>query len=193
MGLTQTTLTGKTTEHTADSVLSIITQNPESTNGTAGGLSVNGDIAVGVPFLIKVRTVSAAALKAVVTYTADIFAKNCPFKLEVLSIRVRLISYTQADWTDADGGNLDITVQDGDGAASESFTDVLADQVWDDTYTDGMQLEYPSATVVIGNATIDEDESLRCQMICDPDDTVVAAAGADALTMEFIVECIRVN
>jgi hypothetical protein len=176
-----------------DAKYNLISQDPQSMSHKTGGLSVNGDVAVGQRLTLIGRCVSAAALKAVVTYTVDFFAKDAPFKFRILDIRVKLVSYTQADWTDADGGNLDVTVQDGDGAASETFTDVLADQAFDDTYTDGMVLDYPSATIVLADNEIAAGESLRAQMICDPDDTVVAAAGADACTMEFVIDIIRVS
>lgn len=170
--------------------MGIVTQDPESTDSTPGGLALNSDIAVGVPFIIKVRTVTAAALKTPTTYTAQIFTDDAPFKMEVISVRTRLVSYTQADWTDADGGNLDVTIHSGTVAA---YVDLLADVAWDDTYTDGMELAYPTSSAVITNTTVDEDESLRCQCIADPDDTVSAGAGADACTFDFYLTCIRLN
>lgn len=192
---TETTLTGRDTQNVQDSIFGMFTQNPESTVSTPGGrrATTNADIAVGQSFNLIGRLASAATLATPTTYTVDFCSKNAPFKFDIVGIRWRLISYTQTDWTDGDGGNLDITVQDGDGAASESFTDVLADQTLDDTYTAGMGVEYPTATIATSNTTIDVDESVRAQLIADPDDTVSGAAGADPAVFDVILECVRVN
>lgn len=196
MSLTRTSKSGVAADASADAVYNLGTQDPTGLLHTAGGLSTaNGAVAVGQEFTMVGRLVSAAALTSTTTYTVNFFSQNAPFKFRVLEVQVQLISYTQADWTDGDGGNLDVTLQDGDGdTTSETFTDVLADQALDDSYTAGMALRYPSGTVALvpATSTIDEDESLRAQLVCDPDDTVKGGAGADAVTVDVIVRCLRV-
>ena len=175
-----------------DDVLRIFSQTPESTNGTRGGISGNGDFAVGVPFVVKARCQSAAALKTPTTYSAAVFDDNAPFKCEILRVVARLVSYTSTDWTDADGGNLDITVLSG---VSGTPTDVVADVALDDTFTAGdYVIDFPLVgTTQITNAVIDVDDQLVCQLIADPDDTIVAGAGAGPATVDFYITLMRLE
>jgi len=194
MPRTEQSITGRVNEVDQDSVTGLMTQDPDSTNSTLGGLAVNDDVAVGTPFTLIRRIKTAAELKTPTTYTANFFSKNAPFKFRVVGIRFQVQTIDVAHFTDGDGGNLDLTVHHGDGAASESFNDILADQVLDDDYATGTAGSYPSSTVAVDPdyCTVDTGESLRAQLIADPDDTISGGAGADSVEVDVIMECVRV-
>lgn len=195
MGLTQNPLAGRSTTLSADSVTGLHTQNPASTQSTVGGLPTTGTVedavAVGQEFTMIGRVgIDENSPAAATTYTTDFFSKNAPFKFRILEVILQIVDLTAADFTDGDGGNLDFTVQDGDGAESETFTDVLADQTLDDDFENGETVRYPHATVFLTNTTIDVNESLRAQLIVDPDAT--AGATNDGAMVDCIVRCMRV-
>lgn len=194
MTLRESTKTGRTTSVLGDAKYNMLIQDPQSTDSRLGGLGTSGtvaDVAVGQEFTLIGRAGKDENVPdAATTYTVDFYSKDAPYKFRVLEVRFEVIDLTAGDWTDGDGGNLDITVQDGDGADSESFTDVLADQVLDDDFSNGLGVSYPSSSVALTNTTIDEGESLRASIIAEPDS---AGATNDGVLIDFIIRCMRVN
>lgn len=187
--------TGVTMNLTPDAKHGVATQDPESTLATMGGIGdVLGDFAVGVPTKVVVRMGSASFVAAATDYTADVFAKDCPHKMRLLDVSFQVQALTLTDWTDADNGNLDLKVEHGDGAASESFNEVMADFAIDDDYAAGEGARVAplvSAPLVIAYQIIDEGESLRVVLTADPDDTITT--GAAATWIDVILTLVRVN
>lgn len=193
--LNETGRTGVQVNLTPDGVTGVVTQDSESTLSTPGGLATSGtvaDLAMGQEFTLIARCgIDTNSPAASTTYTVDYFSKNAPFKFRVLEVMFEVIDLTVAEFTDADAGNLDVTVQDGDGAEAETFTDVLADFALDDDYANGKGARFPTAAVVLTNTTIEKNESLRAQLIVDPD--AVAGGTNDGALVDIMVRCIRVN
>ncbi len=194
MTLRQATQSGRETIFSGGTKYNLITQDPESIGSTPAGLPTTGTVAataVGHEFTLVGRMgIDGNAPDAATTYTVNLFAKDAPYKFRVLEIRFEVIDLTVGDFTDGDGGNLDITVQDGDGASSEAFTDVLADQALDDDYANGTGTGYPTSAVALTNTTIAAGESLRASLIVEPDSV---GATNDGALVDVIIRCLRVE
>jgi hypothetical protein len=160
-----------------------------------GGITASGDVEVGQEITLLGRFVSTAGIADTETQTINFYSKDCPYTLRVLEIRFQVISIDVAHFTDGDGGNLDFTVHKGDGAASESFSDLLADVALDDDYVNGEGDFYPTSTVplVVAQQEIEANKSLRAQLILDPDDTIKGGAGNDPVTIDCMIRCLRVK
>jgi hypothetical protein len=183
-------------EHDHERVLGCITQNPESTHGTPGGLRATGtvaDVARGQEFTLLARVgIDENSPAAATTYRTPFFtAKSAPFKFRVLEIGFEVVDLTVADFTDADAGNLDVTVIRGDGAASEVESDVLADFAMDDDYANGAGARFPNATVVLANNEVVAGGSLYADLVVDPDAT--AGATNDGAMVDVWCRCIRIE
>ena len=193
MPLTNTFIAGKNVEHNQDSVTGVITQNPESTLSTKGGLGTTGtvaDVAYGTPFVLLGRVgIDENSPAASTTYTVQWFNKDAPFKFRILEIVLKVVDVTAADFTDGDAGNLDFTVIRGDGDVSENESDVLADQTLDDDFENGETVRYPHGTVFLANDTVVEGGSLKAQLIVDPDAT--AGATNDGAMVDVEIHCLR--
>lgn len=194
MSLTHTTKSGVAASQNHDTKYNLCTQDPSGLLHSAGGLGSTGtlaDVQVGQEFTLLGRVgIEANSPAAATTYTVNFFSKDAPYKFQILEVAFQVVDLTVADFTDGDAGNLDLTVEDGDGAASEAFTDVLADQALDDDYANGTGLRYPTATVGLTNCVIGAGESLRASLIVDPDAT--AGATNDGAVVDVIVRCLRV-
>lgn len=185
-------------EHDHERVLGCITQNPESTYSTPGGLTIPaaaavGEVARGQEFTLLARTgIGANSPAAATTYRQPFFdAKSAPFKFRVLEVGFEVVDVTVGDFTDGDGGNLDLTVIRGDGAASETESDVLADFALDDDYANGTGVRFPTAAVALANNTVVEGGSLYADLVVDPDAT--AGATNDGAIVDVWVRCLRVE
>jgi len=183
-------------EHDHEGVIGCITQNPESTMGTPGGLRVVGtvaDVARGQEFTLIARCgIDENSPAATTTYRTPFFtAKNAPYKFRILEVGFEVIDLTEANFTDGDNGNLDVTVIRGDGADAEAETDVLADQALDDDYANGAGARYPSSSVVLANNEVVAGGSLYADLVVDPDDT--AGAVNDGALVDVWVRCVRVE
>jgi len=186
--------TGVTMNLTPDAKHGVVTQDPESTLATMGGMgNVLADMEIGVPYVIRARVGSTTHPAAATDRVVNVFAKDCPHKLRLLDVRFIVQTITVAHFTDGDAGNLDLKVEHGDGAASESFNDILAVQALDDDYgVDDMDW-YPNGTVNLDQTycLIDEGESLRATLSIDPDGTI--GADATAVWIDLIFTVMRVN
>jgi hypothetical protein len=135
--------------------------------------------------------IAANSPAAATTYRATLLNKNSPAKLKVLGCHFRVVDLTVGDYTDADAGNLDITFIRGDGAASETESDILADFTLDDDYANGEQADFPDTTTLLTNDEIVEGGSLYVDLIVDPDAT--AGATNDGATVDAWVEVMKVQ
>ncbi len=183
-------------QHDHERVIGCITQNPESTMGTIGGLRAVGtvaDVARGQEFTLIARVgIDENSPAAATTYRTPFFtAKSNPFKFRVLEVGFEVVDLTVADFTDADAGNLDVTVIRGDGAASETESDVVADFALDDDYANGAGARFPNATVVLANNEVVADGSLYADLVVDPDAT--AGATNDGALVDVWCRCVRVE
>lgn len=181
--------TGVTMNLTPDSKHGVVSQDPQSTLATAGGISdVSGKIEVGVPYTIRGRIGSDSYLAGSTATTLSVFNKDCPHKLRIMRMGFVTQTMTLTDWGDADGGNLDLKVEHGDGAASESFNDILASQTLDDDFDVDDGNWFPNGTVNLDQTycVVDEGESIKITLTADPDDTTVDSA-ATYLDMWFEV------
>lgn len=197
MPFTQTHIPHRTTDRSQDTTLKIVTQDSESTVSTVAGLTTPvgqvTDIAVGQEFTLIARTgfgVNSPA--AATTYRTPFFpAKTAPFKMRVMEVGFEVVDITVAEFTDGDAGNLDVTVIRGDGAASETESDILADFALDDDYANGKGARFPTAAVALSNNIVVDGGSLYADLVVDPDDT--AGATNDGAIVDVWVRCIRVN
>jgi len=183
-------------EHDHERILGVITQNPESTMGTPGGLGTTGtvaDVARGQEFTLLARCgIDENSPAAATTYRTPFFtAKSAPFKFRILEVGFEVVDLTVANFTNEDAGNLDVTVIRGDGAASEVESDVLADFALDDDYANGAGARFPTATVVLAANEVVEGGSLYADLIVDPDDT--AGATNDGALVDVWVRCLRIE
>lgn len=183
-------------EHNHERVIGCITQNPESTAGTPGGLGTTGtvaDVARGQEFTLLARCgIDENSPAAATTYRTPFFtAASSPFKFRILEVGFEVVDLTVTDFNNADNGNLDVTVIMGDGAASETEYDVLADQTLDENYANGTGARYPTSSVALTYTEIDEGESLYADLVVDPDDT--AGATNDGAIVDVWVRCLRVE
>jgi len=195
MPLTHNPKTAIQTNIDGDSKYNVVTQSPESILQTLGGLGTPtasaSQIAVGQEFTLVGRVgIAANSPAASTTYTVQWYNKDCPYKLKVLEVGFRVVDITADDYTDGDAGNLDLTVIRGDGAASETETDILADFAMDDDYGNGNGDRFPSATVALANDEVVSGGSLKAQLIVDPDAT--AGATNDGAEVDVWVRCLRV-
>ena len=191
----ETSLVGITTEWSQDSATGVLSQNAESTKSSPGGLTasppVTGELAFGIPMVLACRVgIAANSPAAATTYRATLLNKSAPSKLKVLSVEARIVDLTTADFTDGDGGNLDLTVIRGDGAASEVESDILADFTLDDDYANGEHVRWPDTTTFLTNDGIVSGGSLYVDLVVDPDAT--AGATNDGATVDVWVTVLRV-
>jgi len=197
MPITRTIIPTRVISHDQDTVLKIITQDSESTSSTVNGLTEPvgqaTDIAVRQEFVMLARAGFGVNSPATATtYRTPFFtAKSAPFKMRVMEVGFEVVDITVADWTDGDAGNLDVTVIRGDGAESETESDVLADFAMDDDYANGKGARFPTAAVALTNNVVVEGGSLYADMVLDPDAT--AGATNDGAIVDVWVRCIRVN
>jgi len=135
--------------------------------------------------------IAADSPAASTTYRATLLNKNAPAILKVLQIQARMVDVTIGDFTGSDSGNLDLTVIRGDGAGTETESDVLAVQALNDTTDNGEALFYPAGTVVLTNDTIVSGGSLYVDLLVDPDAT--AGATNDGATVDVMVTVMKVQ
>lgn len=179
-----------------DDATGILVQTPEGTRSTPGGLSATprpaGQNFYGQPFILGCRVgIAANSPAAATTYRATLLNKNAPSLLKVLEITMQVVDLTVADFTDADAGNLDVTVIRGDGATSEVESDVLADFTMDDDFANGETIRWPDQTTLLANTDVVEGGSLYVDLIVDPDAT--AGATNDGAVVDVWVTCVKVN
>ncbi len=196
MPITRTMIPTRVISQDQDTVLKLITQDSESTSSTVNGLTTPvgavTEVAVGQEFVMLARVgIGADAPDAATTYRAPFFtAKSAPFKMRVLEVGFEVIDLTVGDFTDGDGGNLDVTVIRGDGAASETESDVVADFAMDDDYANGSGARFPTASVLLANNIVVSGGSLYTDLIVEPDSV---GATNDGASVDVWVRCIRVN
>lgn len=195
MAKTETTLAGAKVEVNQDDATGVVFQLPESVNHTPGGLTASppttGQKFYGQPIVLGCRVgIAANSPAAATTYRATLLDSNAPCILKVLRVAVRIVDITAGDFTDGDAGNLDVTVIRGDGADTETESDILADYAMDDDFENGEFMEFPHATVFLDNDTIVAGGSLYVDLILDPDNT--AAATNDGCTADVWVTCVPV-
>lgn len=176
-----------------DDVTGVLIQNPESTRSAPNGFTTPAGAVdeglMGHELVLAARVgIGANSPAASTTYTHQWFNKNCPYKLKVLEVGFRVVDLTVADFTDGDNGNLDVTIIRGDGAESETETDVLADVALDDDYSNGTGDRYPSSSVALAADEVVKSGSLKAQLIVDPDDT--AGATNDGAIVDVWVRCV---
>ena len=176
-----------------DTVTGLPTQNVESTRSTPGGLRATGtvaDVLMGHEFTLLARCgIEANSPAAATTYRTTLMDSNAPFKFRILQIGFEVVDLTVGDFTDGDAGNLDITVIRGDGAESETESDILADFALDDDYANGEGAQFPTVAAGLANNTVVEGGSLYVDLIVDPDDT--AGAVNDGALVDVWLRCIR--
>jgi len=197
MGRSESSLVGRgPTEWSQDSVSGVLTQNPESTLSSVtevGG--TNGNIGLGVPFKVCCRLGIAANSPAAATnYDADVFSKNAPFKFRVLGGQMTTIDVTAAEFGAADAGALNLTLRHGDGAASETFANIVDCNFDENIPANGFSTPLPRAATDawdIDEAVIGEGESLQVRLTLDPDAT--AGATNDGCEVFVELDCLRVN
>jgi hypothetical protein len=186
--------TGVTMNLTPDAKHGVVTQDPVSTLATMNGMAdVLADMEIGVPYVIRVRIGSGSFVAAATDYVVDVFAKDCPHKLRILEASFVMQAITTTDWDNSDGGVLDLQIEHGDGAASESLNDILAVQLLDENYAVDDGTYYPNGTINLDQTycVIGVDESLKVTLGCDPDATITT--GASACWVDVIFTVMRVN
>lgn len=187
--------TGVTMNLTPDAKHGVVSQDPVSTLATMNGIgNVLGDFAVGVPVVIIARVGAASHPAAATDRTANVFAKDCPHKLRLLDVSFQMDTIDVLEFDDGDGGALDLKVEHGDGAASESFNEVMADFAIEDDYVNGegaLVAPTVSAPLVVAYQVVDVGESLRVTLTIDPDATI--AAGAAAVWVDVMLTVVRIN
>ena len=198
MPITRTTIPHRVTTVTQDAIMKLITQNPESTSSTVNGLTISvgeneTEVQVGQEFTMLARVgFGINHPDAADTHRTPFFtAKSAPFEFRILEVGFEVVDITVADFTDADAGNLDITVIRGDGATSETESDVLADFAMDDDYANGTGARFPNATQILTNNTVVSGGSLYVDLVIDPDAT--AGATNDGAVVDCWVRCLRQN
>ena len=191
MSQTHASKSGVKADLSHDSKYNLGTQAPTGMLHSAAGLTTTGtvtDVAVGQEFTLIARCgIDENSPAASTEYQTDIFDGDCPFKMRVLEVRFEVVDLTVADFTDADAGNLDLTVL---GGPDGSEVDILADFALDDDYANGTGASFPTAAVALTNTEVDVDESLHAILIVDPDAT--AGATNDGAMVDVILRCIRV-
>jgi hypothetical protein len=187
----------RVTRQNQDTTLKLLTQNPESTSSTVAGLTVPTgqctDVAVGQEFTLLARCgIGVDSPAGATTYRTPFFtAKSAPFPFRILQVGFEVVDITVTDFTDGDGGNLDVTVIRGDGAASETESDVLADFALDDDYANGEGAQFPTVAVGFTNNTVVAGGSLYADLVVDPDAT--SAGTNDGALVDVWVRCLRIN
>lgn len=183
-----------TTRIEQDAILGLPIQTVESTRSTPGGLRTAGtvtDVLKGHEFTLIARVgIDANSPADVTTYRTPFFtAKSAPFPFRILQVGFEVVDITAGDFTDGDAGNLDVTVIRGDGAASETETDVLADFALDDDYANGEGAQFPTVSIPLVNNSVVEGGSLYVDLLVDPDAT--AGATNDGAMVDVWCRCIR--
>ena len=140
--------------------------------------AINGKTSFGTPFIIE--TVLNCEETGGATLNYAVFNKNCPFKFKVL-----LAWGIVLDETGTMNASDTVQLFRGDGASSEAFTaitDAISTNVDDD---DLFGLVAGTSQVDQDAAVIDEDESLRIQV-------VLANSGNHEITIKVFVMAMRV-
>lgn len=182
MSLNEAGRTGVKVNLTADGVFGVVTQDPESMLNSPGGLTdANGNMAFGVPVHLlayATHSTTAATQATTVTFASD----DMPFKLQVLSVKVRCLANRTEDFRDG-YGYVAVVVEDSDGAST--WTQILTvEQVGDMEPGDVREISVVDHT----NAVVDVNEGLRVRVLSEAD-----SFGTNP-TATFIVElqCLRV-
>lgn len=179
-----------------DDATGVLVQAPEGTRSTPGGLSdtppATGQNFYGQPFILGCRVgIAVNSPAAATTYRATLLNKNAPCALKILEVTMQVVDLSVAEFTDADGGNLDVTVIRGDGDASETESDVLADFTMDDDFANGETIRWPDQTTLLANTEIVEGGSLYVDLVVEPDAT--AGATNDGAVVDVWVTCVKIN
>lgn len=195
MAKRETTLVGSSVTVEQDDATGVLYQKPDSVLQTPGGLTATppttGEKFYGVPIILGCRVgIAANSPASATTYRATLLNKNAPCILKVIEIGVQIVDITAGDFTDGDAGNLDVTVIRGDGAGTETETDILADYALDDDFENGETMRFPHGTVFLTNSTVIAGGSLYVDLIVDPDST--AGATNDGCTADVWVTCVPV-
>ena len=178
MSLNETGRTGVKVNLTADGVLGIVTQDPESmlhSMGPDGLLLADGNTAFGGPFSMLFYFTHSTT-SAVQTTTSTPVTADSPFKFRVLGVKVRCISSLSRDFRTG-FGSIRVVVEDGDG--SSTWTDILpwshvGDMESGDVREFGVLNQVP--------ATVAESEGLRCKFESKADSV------GNNPTVKFLVE-----
>lgn len=185
MSLNEAGRTGAKINLTADGVMGIVTQDPESmlhSQGPDGLLLADGNVAFGVPFSILFYFTHSTTA-AVQTTTSTPVSANAPFKFRILGVKVRCISSLSRDFR-AGFGSIRVVVEDGDG--SGAWTDMLP---W--SHVGDMESGDVREFMVLNQvpATVSANESLRCKFESKADSV------GNNPTVKFLVEVqgLRVN
>lgn len=185
MSLNEQGRTGVKVNLTADGVMGIVTQDPESmlhSQGPNGLLLADGNTCFGVPFSILFYF-KHSTTAAVQTTTSTPISTDSPFKFRVLGVKVRCISSLSRDFKTG-FGSIRVVVEDGDG--SGAWTDVLP---W--SHVGNMESGGVREFEVLNQApaTIAVNESLRCKFESKADSV------GNNPTVKFLVEVqgLRVN
>lgn len=105
MALTEEGRTGVRVTLTADGVMGVVTQDPESMLHSPGGLeNANGNTAFGQEFTVSAYFTATATG----TTTASIFSADAPFKLRVIKCAVTMLD--EANGRLRDGGINHLTI-----------------------------------------------------------------------------------
>ena len=89
--------TGVTMNLTPDAKHGLVSQDPESSLATMGGMgNVLADMEVGIPYVIRARVGAATHPAAATNRVVNVFAKDCPHKLRLLDARFVMQAITIA-------------------------------------------------------------------------------------------------
>lgn len=185
MALTEEGRTGVRVSLTADGVMGIVTQDPESmlhSQGPDGLLLSDGNTSFGTPFSMLFYFKHSTTVAIQTTTSAPISADS-PFKFRVLGVKVRCIDGRAREFDPA-YGHIKVSLQDGDG--SGTWTAILP---WSDVgeLEPGDVKEF--SVLHQATASIATNEGLRCRFESKADSV------GNNPTVEFLVEaqCLRVN
>lgn len=177
-----------------DTKYNLSTQAPTGILHSSNGLGTTGtlaDVQVGQEFCLLGRMgIDENSPATITTYSVNLYNKDAPFKMRINEILLTIGDLTVADFTDADAGALDVTLIRGDGATSETESDVLADQTLDDDFETGERVSYPHATVFLTNDVVVAGGTLRADLLVTPDAT--AGATNDGVWVDVLVRCMRI-
>ncbi len=178
MSLNEAGRTGVKVNLTADGVLGIVTQDPESMLHSMGPDALtlaDGNTAFGVPFSVLFYFTHSTTA-AVQTTTTTPMSTDAPFKFRVLGVKVRCISSLARDFKTG-FGSIRVVIEDGDG--SGVWTDILPwSHVGDMESGDVRELEVLNQVP----ATVSANEGLRCKFESKADSI------GNNPTVKFLVE-----
>lgn len=185
MALTEEGRTGVRVNLTADGVLGIVTQDPESMLHSPGPDALtlaDGNTAFGVPFNVLFYF-KHSTTPAIQTTTSAPISADSPFKFRVLSVKVRCIA-SKAREFDAAYGHIKVSLQDGD--SSGVWTAILP---WSDVgdLESGDVREF--SVLHQSTSSLVVNDGLRCRF-----ESKASSVGNNP-SVEFLVEaqCLRVS